>query len=241
MTKRQKYFAAVAFTVYFLCIHVIAIVALFAPEKLDNQRWRWSGIQKSTISFSHALDPYFQAVDQQAGTDRVIIIGDSHCQRFDTTALGNEILNFCAGGDTLDNIVRRMQSYQSIRSAQTIFVWAGTNDMLNLSTSLDDFESDFRDLINIQTNASKIHFLSLPPPSADFFDGKMRKRFIAANKIAATHCNKRCNFVNLSSLLTDTDGNLRSDIHIGDGLHLNARGYCIVKQQLETPEKTSNC
>lgn len=232
---------AIGAALYIAGLHVILAIIIFNPMVIDNHRWRLSAMQRPTEYLSYILAPYFLALDAQAGKGRTVIIGDSHCHRLDTATMADGMVNFCAGGDTLANISSRIEGYKSVTHAETLIVWAGTNDFLHQSRSLDDFDAHVRKTLNTHSSAGKVLLLSLPPLGPERAKNGMKLRFQNANSILKQNCSERCIFIDLTPILATKEGVLDRKYDAGDGIHLNGTGYCAVTTALKPHIKAASC
>jgi lysophospholipase L1-like esterase len=91
----------------------------------------------------------------------------------------------------------------------------------------------FKDLVNRVKNdfpETQILLLSMKPTVIDEFLGKdVRKNKIITNEKLKAYCNDEGNlhYVDITSPMLKSDGRLRSDIFIADGMHLNPLGYTL--------------
>ena len=154
------------------------------------------------------------------------------------TYLPNEeiiIINKGIPGDTLDNIITRMNSILK-NNAENQFDYVilngGANDILGLNREINKTFSHLEKLISTSQyfNVQKIIFSSIPATSNKNFNLELKKfSSLLVNEL------KRNNlylFSDFHSLLSNENGLLKKDFNVGDGIHLTIDGYKKIGQDL---------
>ena len=208
---------------YLVLLHVYVAASLFAPEVIDDQRWRWSALQSSPLGLSEDLTDYFAAQDTQAGPGRVVFVGDSHCHRFDAASLKMDALQFCAGGMTLDYAARELPALEAVSAAGELVVWAGVNDLLHGRTS-QEVTASMQALLQ-KTSGVGRHVIILVPPVGASRGEALAAAIEQANAGFAELCREDCILIDTHAVLADSEGYLAPAYDAGDGLHLGPRGY----------------
>jgi len=162
-----------------------------------------------------------------------IFIGDSITQSLVTSAITNLSVNYGIGSDTTLGVLKRIEMYQSINRAKGVVIAVGINDL------------PLRDNVDIISNYEKIlHFLPKELPivvsailpvdesitSLDLMNSRISELNQSLSDLASKYRNVE--FLNAGSFLQGSDLNLKSEFHVGDGIHLNSLGYNLWIEQL---------
>lgn len=222
---------AVAGLAYIVLLHVFVAAALFTPEVVDDQRWRWEALQPSPLTLSERLTDYFAAQDAQTGPGRVVFVGDSHCHRFDVAALNADALQFCAGGMTMDYAAQELTRLKTVSAAGKLVIWAGVNDLFHGSTPQEVVDAARR-LLD-RTDAADRHVIISIPPVAAHRGEELAAEIEEANEGLAGVCREDCILIDTHALLADSEGYLDFAYDAGDGLHLGPRGYKKLRPAIE--------
>ena len=183
-------------------------------------------------------NPYYDSfklllaeLDGKMSPGGTVFLGDSITQLLPVKSLSPDAVNFGIGGDSAKGLAERVGSYKSLETAKVLVIQIGTNDVLS---GAPGYEQDFTRLAEALPAAPVIYWYAVPP-----LDGTIEKRanlnrIKDLNKLIENLCRARakCVFVDLTGKYSDGLGNLRTEFHIGDGIHLNAKGYEIWIQSL---------
>jgi lysophospholipase L1-like esterase len=218
---------------YYAILHTIILFLIVECEFLQkiskstiNSPSEWGYIQKVTHAFN-------LRVDQNTSTGKVIFIGDSHIQGLAVNEVSKEGVNFGIGRDTSKTILNRIHQYQSIQSAKVVVLAFGINDfqyrsseemITNYKAILEVIPKTTRVVINGVFNIDTDHSaIKVTNEDILIFNGKLEQ---------LTKEFKNTTFLSVNSMLTRNKELLRG-YHIGDGLHLNQRGYEVWIHQLK--------
>jgi lysophospholipase L1-like esterase len=204
-------------------------------EKTDPPEW-----YENEIRVFEILDRYDPPPDSA-----VLFTGSSTIRRWYSLAADmypQVVINRGFGGSTMKelnhNIERIVFPYQPSR----IFVYEGDNDIARGTTALD-FLNECRAFISHcqqRLPGTEIIFLSIKPSPR-----RMRhwKKMDNANGMLEELCEKKENvmFIDISRCMFSRPGILKNDIYAEDGVHLNDKGYSLLKQVImEDLIKVSN-
>ncbi len=147
------------------------------------------------------------------------------------------ILNRGFGGSTLPDIIRYEKDIIFPYQPKQIVIYCGENDVASSDTItgaivLERFKQLYND-IRAQFPKTPVLFISLKPCPSRW---KMKDRMIEANTLIKKFLKKKkhAGFVSVWNAMLDADGNPIADIFIEDKLHMNAKGYAIWQQILES-------
>lgn len=145
------------------------------------------------------------------------------------------ILNMGFGGSTLEACALYFELlFSKIESPESIFIYAGDNDLGGGQTAEDilfSFESLYRQIRNKYGEDLPIFFMSIKPsPSKDHIKKEIEK----SNTLVENEITKLSNikYVNIYNLMLDSDGNSRPDLFEEDMLHMLDSGYEIWRDVL---------
>lgn len=186
---------------------------------------KWFGLKNPPDFTYQQLHAIYQRKDLQHTGRAVLLLGDSHMHAMCEGCLDRRALNFGIGGDTVAGLRRRLADYPSIRDASNIaVVEVGANDLLWERT--ENLAGQFSQLLDELDRVGYIFVYGVFPVARISGKSSDNTRIAAFNVTIEQICkaHKNCTFVELRSLYS-ADGNLKEDLHIGDGIHLNASGY----------------
>ena len=149
--------------------------------------------------------------------------------------LGNSITNGVnrgISGDTVEGIQARLGSIIKAAPAK-IFLMIGVNDVSHDLTA-DSIATSIGELVHrirTQSPATKLYLQSLLPVNQSFgrfrkLDGKEQVIRDINAMLPAIAEREGATFINLYPLMSDADGNLRTDL-TNDGLHLLGPAYLV--------------
>lgn len=217
LTRKAILYSALA-----LCVMVLMTAFLWAyakKELRDSYRTEILALQLRADSLSPR--------------NAVVLFGDSHVQGLCTACLPPPALNFGIGGETSTELLARIGIYRGTRSARAIVLLTGTNDLLRNED--DGLATRLTQLIDgLTTSAPLIAVAVLPvDPRVSSRLETLPRRIQQVNAAYSRACaaNPRCSWMDLTEL-EDSEGNLRSTLHIGDGIHLAQEGQSLLIQRL---------
>jgi len=130
-----------------------------------------------------------------------------------------EGVNFGVSGETLMN--SKVEHIKNLDHKIVILSY-GVND---LPLENGKLISRYEEIVNAIPKSTKIYILSVFPIDEDVYHRKINPNILSFNSALATFCEgSRATFIDSSSDLIDEAGQLSSDFHRGDGIHLNQTG-----------------
>lgn len=178
------------------------------------------------------------------GTAPLVFLGDSLTERWqlDGEPLWSQFyaplnaLNAGIGGDTTQNVLWRIENGElDGLSPKVVVLLVGVNDFAASDTPqevADGVAADVEALRQHLPNA-KIMVLSILPAVLAPPLGSLMPVISQTNAIiAGLSDGQHVFYVNLWPAFTNPDGSTRSELHVSDGLHLNAAGYTVLEQSI---------
>lgn len=197
-----------------------------------------------TADKRNKADNYKYLNENFCKTGQTVLAGDSITEFYNHTELfqqysektGLIVYNRGIGGDTSDRLLERFEENVLNISPRNIVLLIGTNDLgigASIDFSIDNIEKII-DLTQSKCADAKVIVLAVYPINdADFSKGRRKnKDIIRLNMGLGRLCKmKNVDFVDLTALLSDEDGNLNK-CYTYDGLHINAKAYRIVTDNI---------
>ena len=180
---------------------------------------------------------------------QVVLFGDSITEIFNSYELFYEysqknnlaVYNRGISGDTSDRLLERLHCNALNIEPSKIVILIGTNDFrpgLNLDFTTDNIDKILSEIENTLPTCQIILEAVYPvnknmsSASRAMVGGRKNNTIKELNKlIKAVANNHNCTFIDLWDVLIDKKGNLRED-YCYDGLHLNAKGFEAVTNEL---------
>jgi len=213
------------FLLYLIFLHLLVVLMLVKSDFLNRIGQRFGFIAPPELpEYYDRVSTYHTRMDPSIPAGATIFIGDSITQGL-ATSVADKSVNFGIGSDTTLGVVIRIKQYDSLRRAKALVLAIGINDFL--------WRDDEAILTNYKTILASIPetlpvVLSalLPIDEMTLEADHKNTRVVRVNEMlramAADYSN--VTFLDIGSLLSGADGNLKSEFHVGDGIHLNAAG-----------------
>lgn len=217
-------------TGYLIVIHLLLAVMLIYSDftrKLGCKFGMCPLPQEFTASYYDHV-AFHQRVDQNLPEGAILFIGDSHIQGLAVMAVSPRAVNFGIGGDTTEGVMRRIKLYRSVSRAPVIVLEVGFNDLVFRNN--DEIVANLQlilDYLKANSSATVLVNSVMPFDTAvaqrPFDNGRIRELNLSVRKLVDQYA--KAGFVDIYSEVVTAGGELDVSLHIGDGIHLNARGY----------------
>jgi len=218
------------FIVYLMLLHVFLVVALVKTDIIPRiQAKLSSNIEHAEITpFYYSMLDFHRRVDKNIPDNSVIFLGDSLIQGLAVASIASPAINFGIGADTTAGLIERIPYYSAISRSRTIVIAIGVNDLNKRANK--EILSNYKQIVSLIPSNIPILFSAIfPVDSAIINTRSFNERIRNLNNKLEELCDnsQRLYFLNITNQLTNADGGLSGDFHIGDGLHLNAVGNAI--------------
>lgn len=217
-------------TTYLVIIHTLLGIVVVKSNifPLIKDKLGIFDTKKTFSPYYNTLFSFQQRADKNLPKNTVVFIGNSHTQGLATAAVSNHSVNFGIASDTTLGVINRIPLYTSTKQAKAIVLEIGTNDLFKSSN--EEIISNIEKILISQPEHIPVILNAIFPMDesrANQHGINQRINTInnAANKIASLHKNKF--FLNFNSRLRDGTQQLSKKYHLGDGIHLNKKGYAI--------------
>ena len=164
-------------------------------------------------------------------TDAILLVGSSSFLFWNDAKVELSpltVINRGFGGSVMNDVIYYFDRIIAKYNPRAIVLYEGDNDLawgLSPSTILSQFDT-LIDMIETSLPFARIYVLSVKPSTARAHLWSQAK---TVNKGFADRANRdsRINHVDVDTYLVQENGQVREDIFVSDGLHLNAKGYDI--------------
>lgn len=181
-------------------------------------------IERQWYSFSKRCESF------NVNTPRNIFIGDSIIDMLSVED-NFDAINFGISGETVHNAKRKVKSLSNLQN-KTLILAYGIND---LPRSKEDYKRDFVQLINNLDFTGEIFLQSVLPIEEAIYEiywgcRKTNNQIEEYNNVLKEISEEKsnCTYIDVRDSLFDDLGQLRSDLQLGDGVHLNKNGCLIL-------------
>jgi len=210
-----------------VCLAFVFTVAAVQAQELDQAPIEES-IEVDPARFESSIKA-FETWDSKNSfpADASLFVGSSSVRRWATakTFPDKKIINRGFGGSHMSDVNFYFDRVVKPYDSPSIFIYAGDNDIgggKSAERVLADFKT-FVALVEAESSKTQIHYLSIKP-SKDRWE--YWPEMDRANQLIKSLAGEKSNvtYVDMASMLLDGSGQPK-DVFVGDGLHLNWRGY----------------
>jgi lysophospholipase L1-like esterase len=175
----------------------------------------------------------FEAADRAhfPAPGTIVFAGSSSIARWeslDKDFAGIPVLNRGIGGYTLHENVQSFDRIILPYKPPIIVLYSGENDLTEGRTPDDVFEDfqNFVALVHTKLPAARVVYVSIKPSIARW---ALTDSIRAANRLIQDYVgkDKTLQYIDVFTPMLDASGQLRRELYVEDGLHMNATGYAI--------------
>lgn len=220
--------------IYIVIFHAILISLIVKPSLsyAVATRLKLNPVNEKVIHYMASMNTMHTRVDRNTPNGAFIFIGDSLIQGLSVSSIRPISVNFGIGHDYVNNLSNRSSNYESLKSASSIIISVGINDLRK--RSVERTITDYTAMLYQLNELPKVYIHEVLPIDSQKLGVNLQKKITSFNdelyKLAIDFDN--IELLRSSSEFFDLDGNLKPTLHLGDGLHLNKKGYEIWIQQL---------
>ena len=175
----------------------------------------------------------FEAADkkQMPQPDGVLFIGSSSIRMWKTLEQdfpGLPVINRGFGGSQIADSNHFAGRIVHPYKPRQIVLYAGDNDVAGGKSPervLADFQQ-FLKTVRAKLPKVRVSFIAIKPSLSRW---KLSGKMAMANSLVRNTCSKdkRLDYIDIWQPMLDDNGKPRPDLFLGDGLHLNAKGYAL--------------
>ena len=201
-----------------LAFGMLPLAAVAADH--DSSRW-----EKSIARFEAADKK------QMPRTDGILFIGSSSIRMWKTLERdfpGEPVINRGFGGSQIADSVHFAGRIVHPYKPRQIVLYAGDNDVAagkSPETVLADFQQ-FLKTVRAKLPKVRVSFIAIKPSLSRW---KLSGKMAMANSLVRNTCSKdkRLDYIDIWQPMLGDNGKPRPDLFLGDGLHLNTKGYAL--------------
>ena len=220
--------------VYLLMLHVLLALVLAKSDFIEKVGYK---LGVSTIpelsAYYDRITTYHFRMDGNVPDGATLFIGDSITQGLATSAIANPSVNYGIGSDTTLGVLNRIRKYESLNRADTVVLAIGVNDLSRRSD--EKIVTNYKKILDsIPEEIPVVVSAILPVDERVQRVNSENNRISTVNKLLRDLSLKYDNvtFSDAGSSLRDPENNLKSDFHVGDGVHLSSAGYQVWIREL---------
>lgn len=215
---------------------VLLLLGAFALHRLGgikNIKYRIANRGLSKL-YEHRKNHFSQMPGRDSS---IVFLGDSITELCEWSELLNSdnILNRGISGDHCDGVRERLKDVKKLNPSK-IFLMIGVNDLAfhPAKKVIEKYQRLIFEIKNKLPHAT-LYLESVLPVNNIVSPLPMQNEDVdelneGIKKIAAEN---KLTYINLHSLLLDSDGNLHAQ-YTQDGIHLNGKGYMVLKNELQS-------
>jgi len=222
---------------YIFSIHILILILIFKTDTyliIANQFDFLKTAPQENIVYRTTLTHQLR-IDKTSNENNYVFFGDSLIQGLNVIAIKEKSINFGIGTDTTSALLLRLPKYKASQTAKHIILAIGINDISHIPTL--DIANSIEKISNKIPSSTTIFLLGVLPIAQKFESELQKKQSDIANlnhtlqqQVSST---PNITYIPPPASLFDTDGYLKPNAHIGDGLHLNTLGYLLWINHLE--------
>jgi len=202
---------------------------------MSSFKWEPSLVKKGMIRHESTTLLTFQLrEDKNTPAGSVLFFGDSHIQGMAVSGITQLASNFGIGHDTSAGLAKRIRKYDSIIKSRLVVVAIGQNDIGTVANFkiIDNIE----DIIKFVPPEIPILISGIFPLDTNLVNTPNTNKIISKlNTLLRDICSvdARLHYLPPPHNFLTSEGNLRSEYHIGDGIHLNSGGNAVWVSKLQ--------
>jgi lysophospholipase L1-like esterase len=190
-----------------------------------------SNILKSTsrpeiTQFYRSMVKHHLRMEGNIPDGAVVFIGDSTVQGLQVSSVCHQAVNFGIGGDTTVGILKRLPKYDCLQRASACVIAVGVNDLMFRENNA--IIANYRAILRSLPSGLPVVVSAVLPidENAEHNFSGFNSRIKNLNEDIKSICGAmpKCAFVDAGRKLVDSSGNLATEYHVGDGVHLNGPG-----------------
>jgi len=214
---------------WLLLVHGFALLAILdtdLPYRIDRKLGTGLLNPPELSHFYQEMLGSQLQLDGSVEQSSVLFFGDSITQGLNVSAITHPAINYGIGMDTSHGLLNRIAQYTSLNKASHIFIAIGINDLIRTDRSNQAILDKYQLILAELPAATPVTLQAILPVDERIAIRGFNQRIQTINQgIAALAKSHNYSFFDMHKLITNEQGNLKSKLHVGDGLHLSTDGY----------------
>jgi lysophospholipase L1-like esterase len=214
-------------------------LVFFSPSIQNSITWRSQTFlgraSSEQINFERSLFTLWGRGITQTPAGSVVLLGDSHLQGIQSSALGSNVVNLAIGGITAQRLEKAL-AQDSLRlppQPAALVLLIGHND-LSKGVSAEQVATSTQKILS-QLPKPKLILIENIPRVKESDQGQLKQRFNALNASLASMCSARSNCKLIQTdFLADAQGDLRAEFVEADRIHLSSAGYAALTATIKS-------
>ncbi len=210
-----------------LLIIALGLLLVFAVDPLRDAWYRQ--LNSYAIAYYKSnLSVFYERVARNLPSQAILFYGDSLIQGLAVDSVVPVAVNFGIGHARVDEVSENLRRQARVEEARAIVVGVGINDIL--AGEAEGVAQGYRTLLDsIPGSAPIIVSLVLPVDENIVRQEGVNSKVAQVNKALMQMCETtpRASCLSWSDAILSPSGQLDPRFHLGDGLHLNARGNAV--------------
>lgn len=229
----------IPFLIYIALLHILLVTFIFRPDLANrvSKKLTLNPKNESVTHYMASMNTMHARVDKNTPENALIFIGDSLVQGLSVISIRPGSVNFGIGHDTVNGVLQRSKNYQSIKKSSAVIISIGINDLTKKTVreTIDEYKIMLEQLNKIP----RLYIHEVLPIDSKKIGFDLQKKITLFNEelFKLTADFDSITLLESSRSFIDLKGDLKSHLHLGDGLHLNKSGYEVwirqLKQQLD--------
>ncbi|RVU83681.1 GDSL family lipase [Leucothrix sargassi] len=219
------------FIFWLLLVHAIAMLALVETDlayRIDRKLGVGLLTSKELTHFYEEMVGSHQQIDGSVLIGSTVFLGDSITQALNVNAITQPSVNFGIGMDTTFGLLERLPKYTSLQRASRIVIAIGVNDLIRTHRDNTEIIENYLRFFALLPSGVPVTIHAILPVDEQLTQVDFNTRIQQLNSDLSQLAKiKQADFFDMTALLSDSNGQLKSEYHIGDGLHLSTQGYAI--------------
>ena len=220
---------------YLLVLHVLLALVLAKSNFIEKVGYKLGVFTSPELPayYDQTTTHHFR-MDGNVPDGATLFIGDSITQGLATSAIANVSVNYGIGGDTTLGVLNRIGKYNSLTRADAVVLAIGFNDLGRRSN--EEIVNNYKNILDSLPKNIPVVVSAILPVDESVWQVKLQnKKILEVNALLHGLVREYGNvsFLDAGSLLRDSNNNLKSNFHVGDGVHLSSDGYQIWIRELK--------
>lgn len=172
-------------------------------------------------------------IDAQRERSSILFFGDSITQALNVSELEQRAINYGIGGDTTTALLERLPRYNTQTLTTCIVLAIGVNDFY--MSGVESVFENYQQLLKVLPVTIPIIVSAVLPVDDALFNVTNNTNIQRLNRLTKelVEQHQHVHWVDVGSRLLNSDSVLAENMHLGDGIHLNATGSKIVIAGIE--------
>lgn len=220
-------------TAFLISIACLVILAFLARDPLRQAWWGYLNDHASEYYVKQMM-AFNARKDRNMPANAVLFYGDSMVQGLAVQNAHHRAVNYGIGHATSQDVARQLREHRNTSDAAVIVIAVGINDIAdgNANQVLPAYQEALKNIPQaVPIIISKIMPVNETALRRSGLSKTVTEINLGLEELCAAEQRVRC--LDAGQLLTDANGNLARQYHIGDGLHLNRLGNAIWLEQLQ--------